>query len=497
LFALLVAAVAVAGYAACAVDVASRGRVIEAGLGTGADRVVSVQPVAPSQLIAATRAVDPQGRFAMAVIRVAGHSDDPPVLAVDTTRLATTAIWPDGAASPTTVATALRPPAAAPVLLPGQDLTVDATATGVKTDSALRLNVVLSSVQGLGDVTAQLGTLINGPYTYQQRVSICAGGCTVKALTLFTTSASVTGVTGQVTIGSLRVVNPARTALDAAQLADPRRWRVAGPARVTGVPDGLRLDVDAPSGLPKGVVVQPADAPYPLPAVSAGRTYADALVGMDGRTLPVTRPVRLPAVPAAGTHATLVDLEYVDRLSMDSSEATDPQVWLSPQAPPDILDRLSARGLVVKSDVRADQVRRQLDQQGPALALWFYLLAGCLATALAAGALILAATVDRARRVEDLSALRAQGLGRGALRQATLWTYPVLVAIAVLAGIAVALIGWGLTGWALPLAGLDPPPLPLPGWPRAWVVGAAGVAVFIVLAVVAFVAGRRTLKEIA
>jgi hypothetical protein len=497
LFALLVAAVAVTGYAACAIDVAHRGRGIEAGLGTGAERVLSVEPVAASQLIAATRAVDPQGRFAMAVTRVPGRSEDPVVLAVDTTRLATTAIWPAGAASPADVAKALRPPAPAPVVVPGQDLTIDATATGIKTDSALRLNVVVSSVAGLGDTVVQLGTLINGPYTYQQRVPICFEGCTLKAFALSTVSQTVTGVTGQLTIRALRIVNPARTALPAAQLADPKRWRIRGPGSMAGDSDGLRIAVDAPSGLPNGLVVQPVDAPYPLPAVNAGAAYADAIYGMDGRTVQVTRPLRLPAVPEAGTRAALVDLEYADRLSIDSGDATDPQVWLSAQAPPDIVDRLAARGLVVTSDVRASQVRRQLDHQGPALALWFYLLAGCLAIALAAGALILAAAVDRARRVEDLSALRAQGLGRSALRQATLWTYPVLVAIAVVAGIAIALIGWALTGWALPLAGLDPPPLPLPGWPQAWVVAAAGLVVFIVLAVVAYVAGRRTLREIA
>jgi putative ABC transport system permease protein len=152
---------------------------------------------------------------------------------------------------------------------------------------------------------------------------------------------------------------------------------------------------------------------------------------------------------------------------------------------------------VNKTDTRPDQARRQLDQQGPALALWFYALAGCLAVALAAGALILAATVDRARRVEDLSALRGQGLSRAALRQATLWTYPVLVTIAVLAGLVIALLGWWLTGWALPLAGLHPPPLPLPGRPRAYVVAATGAVVLVVLAAVAYLAGRRTLKEIA
>jgi hypothetical protein len=260
----------------------------------------------------------------------------------------------------------------------------------------------------------------------------------------------------------------------------------------------LRIDVDAPTGFPtNGLIVQPVDTPYPLPVAFAGPAYADALSGLDGRSVPVSRVARLPAVPAAGVRATLVDLRYADLLSASNGDATNPQIWLSGKAPPDILDRLSARGLVVVSDVQARQVRRQLDGQGPAIALWFYVLAGGLAIALAAGALILAATVDRGRRVEDLSALRAQGLGRGPLRQATLWTYPVLVAIAVVAGTAIALLGWGLTGWALPLAGLDPPPLPLPGWPRAWVVAGTGVAVLVVLALVAYFAGRRTLKEIA
>jgi putative ABC transport system permease protein len=146
--------------------------------------------------------------------------------------------------------------------------------------------------------------------------------------------------------------------------------------------------------------------------------------------------------------------------------------------------------------VRAGLVHRQLDQQGAALALWYYVLAGCLATALGAGALVLAAAVDRTARVADLSVLRAQGLGRAAIRHATLWTYPALAAIAVLAGLAIALIGWVATGWALPLAGLDPPALPMPDQPRAAVVAGVGAATLVVLATAAFGAGWRTHKEI-
>lgn len=192
----------------------------------------------------------------------------------------------------------------------------------------------------------------------------------------------------------------------------------------------------------------------------------------------------------------LVDLEYADRLAIETTPTGAGQVWLSSTAPADVVPRLRAQGLVIVDDVPAARVRRQLDALGPALALWFYALAAGLATALAAGVLLLAATVDRARHVEDLSALRHQGLPPDALRQATLWTYPALAAVATVAGIGIGLAGWGLTGWALPLAGLGPVPLPLPGWPRAAVVTVLGTSVMLALAAVAYLTDRRTLRSI-
>jgi len=496
LFALLVAAVAVAGYAACAADVAGRGRVIQARLGTGAERVLSIEPVTRGQLLAAVRAADPAGRFAMAVVRQTHTGPGRPVgLAVDSTRLAATASWPAGAPEAAEVAKRLRPAAPAPVVIPGQDVTVDISTSALDPGKPVRLAVVLSSVTGRGDVVVQLGELHDGPYTYLQRVPVCQDGCRLNAFRL-TTARGITALTGRVTFTGVRSVNPAQTAVQPGQLADAARWRADGLGKLTTAPDGLQLDIDAGIGLTDGLLVEPVDTPYPIPVAEAGRSYAKSIDGLDGRAMPITRIAGLPALPAAGIPAVLYDLEYADRLSVDAAPATGEQVWLAANAPADILTRLDAHGLVITGDIRAEQIRRQLDQQGPALALWFYALAGCLAVALGAGALILAATVDRARRVEDLSALRAQGLSRAALRQATLWTYPVLVAIAVLAGVLIALLGWWLTGWALPLAGLHPPPLPLPAWPRAYVVAAVGLLVLVVLAAVAYLAGRRTLKEI-
>ena len=497
LLTLLVAAVAVAGYAACAVDVAARGRAVAATVGNGAPRVVTVTGVTRSALLQATRAVDPDGAYAMAVVRLpSGTIGAPSGLAVDSTRLAAVAAWPAGGPSAETVARRLHPAAPAPVVFGGQDLTVDVTAGGTVDRQPVRLGVAVSSVAGLGDTVVQLGTLRPGDGTYQLRTPVCREGCRLKGIQLAGPgqgSALDPGV--EVTVRGLRTVNPRRVALEPAGIGEPGRWRPSGGAVLAGGPDGLRVRVE--TGLPGGAWIQPADTPSPLPVAASGVDLAGSLAGFDGRSTTVDAATVLPAVPRAGTGQVLADLEYLDRISTDTGQASEPQVWLGPRAPADVLERLTARGMVVTGDVTADQLGRQLDEQGPALALWFYALAGGLAVLLAAGALVLAAAVDRARRVEDLSALRAQGLGRGPLSRATLWTYPVLVLAAVVAGLLITLLLWWLTGWALPLAGLDPPPLPLPGRPRPVVLAGAGVLILAVLAGVAFAAGRRIHQDVA
>jgi putative ABC transport system permease protein len=220
------------------------------------------------------------------------------------------------------------------------------------------------------------------------------------------------------------------------------------------------------------------------------------VTGFGGDRLPVAPIEQIPAVPSLNTHATLIDLEYADRLGVDAAPALYPQVWLNARAPADILDRLAAQGLTVTTDTRAAQIHRQLDEQGPALALWFYALAGALSVLLGAGALVLAAAVDRARRIEDLTALRTQGMGRRAVNRATTGTYPALVATAAVVGALTGLLGWAVTGWALPLAGLTPPDLPLPSWPGFVAVPAAIAAALVLLAVVATLTGRDLSRRI-
>jgi putative ABC transport system permease protein len=494
LFLMLVTAVAVTGYAACAVDVGARDRTLQADFGTGAARVVAVRGGTAQDLLAVVRAVDPDGRFAMAVTRTPdGGADDPPVLAVDTTRLAAVASWADGEDA-ATVAQSLHPGAPRPTVIPGAEVAVAITASDLPQNASLRLGLAVSSTTGLGSTMVALGELRPGPVTYRQQVAQCSGGCRVDGISI--TTGDTTGVRGRLIVTGLGSVDPVAEALPAAQLADPARWRMDRFGSLSATPSGLGMDITAANGLPDGAWLQPVDTPYPLPVANAGRFDGDTITGLDGRRVAVARVAELPAVPRLGVRALLTDLEYADHAATAATIATTPEVWLTDDAPADIVDRLSAQGLVVTGDTRAVSVGDQLARQGPALALWFYAVAGVLATLLAAGALILAAAVDRPGRVEDLSALRAQGLSRPDADRATLWAYPILVFSGVMTGMGIALAGWRLTGWALPLAGPDPAPLPYAGWPRPLVLAAAALAVLIVLVGAALLSGQELRRRV-
>jgi putative ABC transport system permease protein len=487
LFALLVASVAVAGYAACTVDTAARGRDIEASLGTGAERVLVVQSVTRQGLLAGVRAVDPDGRFAMAAARIPGGSTTPPGLAVDSRALATVPAWASGAPSRDGLSDLLHPEQPPPpVVFADQDIAVELTAA---TTGVVQLAVSISAMDGPGVQVVELGDLKPGTHTYRENVVICENGCRLNAVRISGTG-STTEVTGDVVLRGMRTASPA-------PLTDPGRWRATPAARLSASPDGLRAEFKVTGAVADTAWIQPVTTPYPLPVAYAGKPPASGtIIDSGATTIPVTAAAALPAVPAIGRQGVIVDLEYSDLISVTPKLVSQPEVWLNAQAPADVIDRLAEQGLQVVSETSAAQVKAGLDRQGPAVALWFHLLAAVLAGLLGAGALALTVAVDRARRTEDLTALRTQGLRPRPAGLATLWTYPVLVTIATTVGLLIAAAVWRLTGWALPLAGLTPPDLPLPTWPRVTVLLAAAGAVLAVQFLVAWFSGRNLRRRI-
>ena len=486
LFALLAASVAVAGYAACTVDTAARGRDAEAQLGTGADRVLLVQPVTRQRLIDGVRAVDPAGAFAMAAVRLPGGSTSPPGLAVDTRALPNVPAWPGGGPDRNTLRERLHPPAPEPLVFPGSTIAVEATTTSVGT---LRFAISLSSLSGLGEGVIEFGDLRPGTQTYRQDVPICLDGCRLDAIRISGAGTSARAK-GTVVMRSMGTATPA-------PLTDADRWRSTQEARLSAAPDGLRAEIDLSSSTAQAAWITAVATPYPLPIGYAGTAPTSGTIVDSGAIrIPVAPVAQLPVVPGIGRQALLFDLGYIDLLTFEPRKTPEPQIWLNDRAPADIVDRLAEQGLRVVSETSSTRVRAALNNEGPAVALWFHVLAAILAGLFGAGALALTVAVDRIRRTEDLAALRNQGLRPRPAGLATLWTYPVLVLIAFAVGLLVAVAAWRLTGWALPLAGPTPPDLPLPAWPHPLVLLGAGGAVLAVQFLVAVLGGRDLRRRI-
>lgn len=475
LFVLLAVAVSLLGFAAMAVDVAARSRAERAGVETGADRVLTLLPVDAGKLLAAVREVDPDGRYAMAAAVV------PPVtrqgtrlLAVDSSRLERVAVWrPEFGAAPGEVARLLRPPTPEPYVLRGSRVTVTLDNPG-QAEGQLRLAVSLRPLDGSAAVRMTFGVLERGLREYTAEVGACATGCRLIGFdAIYARSGTDT------TTVTIREVHDL---VSTAELTGGE-WKGTVRGDVTPGPGGLTMTVAA-SGARQETWALAPDVPTPLPVVSTGSgPSATSLPGLDAdRPIPQVAG-EVDALPRLGGEGVVTDLEYLERQTFSVARLTEPQVWLRPDAPADITDRLAERGLVVAGDDTVAQARALLDERAPALAIWYHLLAAAFAVLLGLGGLALMAAVDRRRTTEDMRALRLQGLPGRVVARAALWSYLPVVGAALVTGAVAAVVAWWLAGSYLPVFVDDSLVLELPRWPSP-----SAVALPAILAATAFTA---------
>ena len=485
LFVLLAVAVALLGFATIAVDVAARARADRAAVETGGDRVLRLATTDAVTLRRAVREVDPSGAFAMAVAPL-GSADRPTVLLADTRALAAVTAWrPDFGPYPADeVARRLRPSTTEPLTVRDGVLTLTVDQEVAPADVQARLTVLLRPLAGGPPIRAGTGALLPGRREYRLVVDECAAGCRVAGL-----DAAATGSSGgrtRVVLVELREATADRPVVDAAAWAS---WRLgAAPSGSSATPsaEGLRLLVAGAGVDPTPTWLLPPDVPEALPAlVSRLLTQPTAAPNLDGDQVPIA-----PVGPAVTTlpgirTGVLVDLEYAERLSTGDGVIGLPEVWLGPSAPADTRARLEAAGLVVTGEDSAAAATERLDRRGPALAIWFHLLAGGCAVALAAAGMGLMAAVDRRRTLDDLVALRRQGLSRGAAGRGILGAYLAVAAAATVTGAAGGALAWWLAGRYLPIFVETDVALAVPTLPRPVAVLVPAVAVIVVFTAVA------------
>jgi hypothetical protein len=478
LFVLLAVASALFGFATVAVDVAGQGRADRAELAIGADRRITVLPMNGDELLTAVRGVDPDGRYAMAVGVVPGEGDNrPPVLLADSLALPRVAYWRagDGAPSADAVTGLLRPPTDEPFVLRDTRATLSVQGPPPPVPGKLTVTVVLRALAGGQAIRVPFGPIEAGAGEYSAQVGACADGCRVVSVEASLEQYSVPRA--ELLVTGLRAGGTGATVIDAAAFAG--RWRTSAPEPAA---DGLRLAVAVPVPA-TGIVARPNDALDQLPAVVAGELPpSGAMTVLDTMRRPIDQVRDATILPRVGGAGVLVDLEYATRQSTASTFLPEAEVWLGPDAPPDALERLRAAGLTIIEEHTATGERDRLDQQAPTLAIWFHLLAGGLAVALALCGLVLAGVADRRRRRDDTRALRLQGLPARLTDRAELWSLLPLVVAALLTGLAGAVVAWWLTGEYLPLFVDRDFPMVASAWPDPVVVGPqwAAVAVLIV-----------------
>lgn len=465
LFVLVTVAVALLCFAAVAVDVADQARTERADVQTGAYRVLTVLPVDAGVLLHAVRAVDPRGEYAMAVGVLPGRDDSaPPTLLVDAAALARVPVWRSDFGLPAEqMAARLRASASAPFTLRGAHATLTVEVPEQPAGAKLQATLVLRALTGGPPLRARLGPLRAGRHSYPLDVPGCVEGCRVVG---FEASYRRPGTEPtELLVVELRASDSGEVAVGPADFADANRWRGVPDSATDPAGRGLRLPVTGRREEELAWAV-PLDSPVRLPVVVAGElpTTGD-LPLLDAERREVEPVAIAPVLPRLGAHGMLLDLESAERQSTGSTFLPAAEVWLTADAPADLVDRLAAQGLQVIGDATAAEEQARLGRQGPALAVWFHLLAGGFAILLALSGLVLMVAVDRRRRVEDGRALRRQGLSARVVGAAARWSYLPVVTSASLAGLIAAGVAWWLAGDYLPIFVDGDFPLAPPRWP--------------------------------
>lgn len=520
LFALAVVAVALVTTGFVSWDTTAQTQSQRAMLEGGADRVITVDAADPAQLLAGVRAADPSGTAAMAVIDQPELSSDPPMLAMDTTRLSVIAGWRrEYGGDVGQVAAALRPEPPHPVVVRTGRLELRAAGTspaGTPVHLRIRLRTQLTGEP----VDAIIGPLTTSRDTYAAAVPACADGCRLvgvqvlgnkqrRAIATYPADPEAVGYRSP-QAGTRVELYPGgdsdAAGLPAALLSAPVRWRPAvgpldlGPAISAG-DDGIRI-TELPT--PDDVLLNQsdwafvADTPAPLPVVAAGWQPDPAeearLAPLPGAAVPLDVVGTASLVPRYGATGVLADLEYAERLVPFAIDGGTPQVWLSADAPASILADLQKAGL---TPLREDKLSDRIDwlrSEGSAVGVRFQAVVALIGLLLTAGAVLTNAARERPGRAAELGALRTQGLRAPIVATVGYLGLGGMLAAAAVVGLLAGLVGAGIArvlypgfvdGWSV----LATAP------PRAYPVGVAAAAAVVVFGAVVIATGAALVRR--
>jgi hypothetical protein len=494
ILALLVVAMALICFTATAAGVGSKARDVRVATELGAPRVVDVDPLSQSALLAKTHAADPEGKWAMATALLQGDAGtvaSSTTIAVDAPRLPAVAEW-RGGSSASAVAAKLHPPAAASIPVSNQAFEIDATLTTLRDGYRVALAMIVAPLDGTDNDTVMVGPIELGRHTYKRDAPACVKGCRLVGFALQQPEGRP--FSADLTIHEFR--QSGKVVVNAEQFAAADAWRPPlSPGsklqvpQVTAAADGLRIALPSSNGNDLAFEALVGDFPGSLPVVVGDQANpGSGLIAPDSTMVSLAIADQVGQVPRFGRVGTMVDLDYVNRSAPGGRVALNPEVWLGRDAPADALERLRQQGLNIQGVRELKQQREALDSQGPAVAVRFHELGAAFAIVLAAGALWLVAGVERRRRAGEIRALRAQGVSR---RDSSASGYLAMVGVAAGVGLLAGLVAWLLVGDQIPIFDTTVTSIHVPRWPPLPVLGLAWLIAGVALVATAVLAGSR------
>ena len=518
--------VALAVFATQVLALSVRNQGLRADATTGADTVLTVSVPRDGDLLTAVRAADPSGRYAMAVQEsaVGEFSGSARLIAVDSTRLAAVAAWSPEWAGVADVAGALRGTVTPAIGLRGSRIEVDLTDVLAEplvlpdptapnaVDPAPPPTLVVTVETGGSWRSVTLGQLDRATRPTTQRLTAalpCADTCRLVGIGLQarTNQPYRVGLT-VAAIGTDR--QPTADSRGWLRAAD--RWREQSANQTVSEQATSAVPEPGPAGLTiraldrRGsglTTVSPTDTADPLPAVLAPGTSVEPVpgqegvgygTGLDGQQQKLQVVGRAAILPRALDTGVLVDLANAQGLSDPAASQTVDEVWLAPDAPAAVEQRLVQGGLSVERRESLTAERTALENQATTRGAAVAVTISAAALLLSLLALVAARWADAGHRTADWRALREAGVRPGRLRRLVALEIAVPAVVAVLVGLLTGAVAAVVAAPRLPLVDLSAagPPLDLR---LAWEpIAAIGVGAVVVIAVIALLGALAEIR---
>lgn len=461
----LAVATAVLVFSVAGYFLASSNRALVANVDVGAAKVVDVTPPPGLDFEAAVRKADPSGHEAMAAIYYSSPYGR--VLAVDSSRLAAVADWPNGLSSEPLASLARE---LSPRVPPGITFTGDELR--LKLDIERGTPLIILGVN-LFDQTFQsneqqyVGPLSAGVHVVT--VSLrddCPGVCRLTGLapswqdpyTAFSRGVRfvITGMEVHRGGGWHRVDFGAGKR--GTWSAQPTSVRVEPP---TTTCCSVAFDIPGQALPYVGLLLSPVDLPRATPAiVTDGAETADAppnpsahgnlRVNIGGNLLTIHPLAKVSTLPLIGNGGAIVNLDFAQRAFGSSETDATFQVWLALSASPKVLQRLRRDGVIINSVSSAAARLGVLDHGGLALAYAVALIVSPIAALLALGTVMFVLVSEGRRRRRDFASLAISGVPATTVKRAVRLENAIVLGSALALGTVIGVVSDLLTLGSLP-----------------------------------------------